>query len=399
MIIGKSLFPESFKDLCKRVLYGLKGFPVKTGQDELHLQKVMEWLEVSCLNRGSRSHYDLIHGKWLHPFPETTGYIIPSFYDYADFSGEKRFAALAVELTDWLGEMQLENGGCMQGSYDPKKGKTAAVVFNTGQNILGFLRAFKETGRQKYLANAIKAGDFLVNSTDENGVWDKNLLRGLKHTINSRVAWALLELHKENPKPEYGRSAVANLDWTVAQQTENGWFRHGTSQPGGLPNTHFLSYTCEGLLQSYCILKNEEYLKAAEKTARRLLKIFISKGMLFAFWDENWHNHGKYLRWTPGRFVCLTGNAQIATVWMWLFEETGDSVWRDAAFKILDHLKALQDISSANEGIRGGIKGSFPVFGSYSAFKYPNWAAKFFADALLLKIKLEKQIKTRTNSQ
>jgi hypothetical protein len=140
-------------------------------------------------------------------------------------------------------------------------------------------------------------------------------------------------------------------------------------------------------------------LKAAEKTARRLLKIFISKGMLFAFWDENWHNHGKYLRWTPGRFVCLTGNAQIATVWMWLFEETGDSVWRDAAFKILDHLKALQDISSANEGIRGGIKGSFPVFGSYSAFKYPNWAAKFFADALLLKIKLEKQIKTRTNSQ
>lgn len=398
MIIGELLFPVSFKDFCSRAWYGLRGFPSKKGQDELHLKKVMEWLEASCEKGrgGSRSHYDLFKGKWLHPFPETTGYIIPTLYDYAAFSGEKRFSELAARLADWLGEVQLENGGCMQGSYDPRKGKTAAVVFNTGQNIFGFLRAFQETGNKKHLGSAVRAGDFLVNSTDKNGIWDKNLLRGLKHTINSRVSWALLDLHRKLKKSDYERVAIANLDWTVAQQTENGWFRHGTSQPGGLPNTHFLSYTCEGLLQSYRILKKEAYLHAAEKTARRLRDIFTERGMLFAFWDENWHNHGKYLRWTPGRFVCLTGCAQIATVWMWLFEETKDPVWLDAAFKMLNHLKALQDIRSANEGIRGGIKGSFPVYGSYSAFKYPNWAAKFFADALLLKIKLQTESKSNT---
>ncbi|MFH2108810.1 MAG: hypothetical protein ABII93_09095 [Chrysiogenia bacterium] len=361
----------------------------------------MEWLEASCAQGkgGSCSHYDLFKGKWLHPFPETTGYIIPTLYDYADFSGEKRFTELATGLADWLGEVQLENGGCMQGSFDPKKGKTEAVVFNTGQNIFGFLRAFKETGKQKYLDNAVRAGAFLLNSADAHGVWDKNLLRGLQHTINSRVSWSLLELDRLAPNPEYVRVAKANLDWTVAQQTENGWFHNGTSQPGGLPNTHFLSYTCEGLLQSYRILKNKDYLQAAEKTARRMLEIFNSRGMLFAFWNENWRNHGKYLRWTPGRFVCLTGCAQIATVWMWLFEETGDSTWRAGAFKMLDHLKALQDISSQNEGIRGGIKGSFPLYGSYSAFKYPNWAAKFFADALLLKIKLKNVVETRSDTK
>lgn len=394
MVYGEQLIPEILKDFARRVWYGFRGFPMKIGEDNKHLQETMAWLEASCNHRhgGSSSHYNLISGKWLWPFPETTGYIVPTMYDYAELSGDGKYSKLGERLADWLGKVQLENGGCMQGSFDPKKGKTAGVIFNTGQNIFGFLRAYNETGRQKYLDNAMKAGEFLVSSTDANGVWDKNLLRGLRHTINSRVSWALLELNTERANPEYLRVARANLDWTVEQQSQNGWFRNGTSQPGGLPNTHFLSYTCEGLLQSYRILKDEKYLRAAEKTALCLLDIFNKKGMLYAFLDENWRNHGKYLRWTPGRFVCLTGCAQIATVWMWLFEETGDHSWLKAAFSMLDKLKALQNIRAKNPGIRGGIKGSFPVWGSYSAFKYPNWAAKFFADALMLKIRLERKV-------
>ena len=273
------------------------------------------------------------------------------------------------------------------------------VIFNTGQNIFGFLRAYKETGKQKYLDNAVRAGDFLVNSTDEKGIWDKNLLRWLRayHQFPGFLGAAGIAPGSAETRIFACSHRQPGLDNCPANRKR--LVPHGTSQPGGLPNTHFLSYTCEGLLQSYRILKNEAYLKAAEKTARRLLEIFKSKGMLFAFWDENWRNHGKYLRWTPGRFVCLTGNAQIATVWMWLFEETGDQVWLDAAFKMLDHLKALQNIRSTNEGIRGGIKGSFPIYGSYSAFKYPNWAAKFFADALLLKIKLTNTAKAESNAK
>jgi hypothetical protein len=34
--------------------------------------------------------------------------------------------------------------------------------------------------------------------------------------------------------------------------------------------------------------------------------------------------------------------------------------------------------------VRGGIAGSLPIWGDYSRFEYPNWAAKFFADALLM---------------
>ncbi|MGF1595582.1 MAG: hypothetical protein ACFCVK_01410 [Acidimicrobiales bacterium] len=34
--------------------------------------------------------------------------------------------------------------------------------------------------------------------------------------------------------------------------------------------------------------------------------------------------------------------------------------------------------------IRGAIKGSHPIWGRYAPLGYPNWATKFFLDALLL---------------
>lgn len=34
--------------------------------------------------------------------------------------------------------------------------------------------------------------------------------------------------------------------------------------------------------------------------------------------------------------------------------------------------------------VRGAIPGSAPMWGAYSRFEFPNWAAKFFADALMM---------------
>jgi uncharacterized protein YyaL (SSP411 family) len=354
------------------------------------LKATMTWLYQSVVHGrgGSSSHYDLLRGRWLDPFPETTGYIIPTLFDYGSFSAEPRYPDAAIRITDWLGTVQLPNGGCIQGSYREGENKQEAIVFNTGQNIFGFLRTWSETGDTKYLDHAKKAGDLLVQSTDEKGTWNRNLHRGLKHTINTRTSWALLELYLQIPDPSYREVAIANLDWTLEQQTETGWFRHGTSRPGGLPNTHFLSYTCEGLIQSWRHMKDKKYLEGARRTADTLLSIYREKGELYCFWDEQWKNHGRYNPFSKGKFSCLTGNAQISVVWMWLFEETGDRTYLDAACRMIDFIRSTQDLTSRNDGIRGGIKGSHPVYGGYSIFKYPNWAAKFFADALMLKIKL-----------
>jgi hypothetical protein len=34
--------------------------------------------------------------------------------------------------------------------------------------------------------------------------------------------------------------------------------------------------------------------------------------------------------------------------------------------------------------VTGAVAGSSPIWGRYSMFEFPNWAAKFFADALIM---------------
>ena len=57
---------------------------------------------------------------------------------------------------------------------------------------------------------------------------------------------------------------------------------------------------------------------------------------------------------------------------------------RAPARSALDYLKATQRLDHADDAVRGGIAGSAPIWGDYSRFEYPNWAAKFFADALMM---------------
>jgi hypothetical protein len=38
--------------------------------------------------------------------------------------------------------------------------------------------------------------------------------------------------------------------------------------------------------------------------------------------------------------------------------------------------------------VRGAIKGALPFNGAYERFSYPNWATKFFADALMMELRL-----------
>ncbi len=388
------IISESLQDAVKNFLFPFLPFPMKIEEDELHLQKTIDWL-VEAVNNGKggvSSHYSLVHGKWLYPFPETTGYIIPTFFDYSKFIKNKNYYNIAIKLADWLCDVQLDNGGCMQGMYNEKKGKTKPIIFNTGQNIFGFLRAYEETNDKKYLDSAVKAGNFLIKSTDDSGLWNQHLHRNLKHTINSRTAWALLLLNSFVSDESYVRVAKANLDWVLKQQIDNGWFRNGASREGSVPNTHFLSYTCEGLIGAYKILNEEKYLQAAVNTGLKMLQIFETRKMLYAFWNENWKNRGKLSAASKGKFVCVTGNIQISSVWMDLYLLIGDIRYVNAAFKMIDYVKTLHKINQSDKNINGAVKGSFPLYGDYSRLMYPNWAAKFFADALMMKIDLKKKI-------
>ena len=64
-------------------------------------------------------------------------------------------------------------------------------------------------------------------------------------------------------------------------------------------------------------------------------------------------------------------------------EIDGDRAFYDAAEKAITFVARTQHLTASHPEIRGAVAGSFPIYGGYERFKYPNWAAKFFVDALL----------------
>jgi hypothetical protein len=83
-------------------------------------------------------------------------------------------------------------------------------------------------------------------------------------------------------------------------------------------------------------------------------------------------------------YACLTGVAQMSLNWTRLAQATGAEDLRANARSALGYLKTLQRLDHVDPAVRGGIAGSAPIWGDYSRFEYPNWAAKFFADALMM---------------
>ena len=120
------------------------------------------------------------------------------------------------------------------------------------------------------------------------------------------------------------------------------------------------------------------------------MRIFELRRFMAGDFDEKWKSSGNY--------SCLTGNAQIARVWLGLFQTNNDVRYLNAALKLNDYTKSTQNLSTLNKGIRGGLKGSHPIRGKYTPFIFPNWAAKFLADSLLLEEKVMQDFEKRVLS-
>jgi hypothetical protein len=74
----------------------------------------------------------------------------------------------------------------------------------------------------------------------------------------------------------------------------------------------------------------------------------------------------------------------MAVQWFRLSAVAGDRDLLEAGRRATTFLKRMQDCATDNLNIRGALKGSHPIWGRYLFGTYPNWAAKFFMDALMM---------------
>lgn len=315
---------------------------------------------------------------WIAPYPETTGYIIPTLFDYARKTGREDVFARAARMADWECEVQLENGAVQGGTIDEPP---TPAIFNTGQVIFGWVRAYEETRKERYIYAAIRAGDFLVAMQSSDGAWRKNLsdyaTKNLSsYTYNTRTAWALQCLAARTGDRRYRDAAVRNVEFALNEQLPNGWFRNNCLFDPERPLVHTIAYAIRGVLEVGIALDNPAYIAAARRAADALLARQHQDGRLADRYDSNWGPASNY--------SCLTGNAQMGIIWGRLHQLTGEAQYHRALARANDFLRSVQWLGTGNPGLDGGISGSYPLHGVYGRFEVLNWATKFFADSLLI---------------
>ncbi|HTB05532.1 MAG TPA: hypothetical protein VK806_01180 [Bacteroidia bacterium] len=341
------------------------------------LTKAVNWLlhsQNSMSDDGFGSYH--IINKWTTSYVETSGYIIPTLLKYAKKEQKNDIIKKLIASGDWLVSIQKPSGGWQGECIADNRPE---VVFNTGQVIRGLLDIYLYTNDKKYLESATRSCDWLCSIQENEGYWKKFAFRGVPRVYDSYVDAPLLQTYKITKNELYKEKARKNLHWIIDnKQLENGWFEDcdNTIKRNDRPILHTISYTIDGLLDCGLLLNDKRIIDAATKSADKLFELFSKNKYLNGRYDRNWEG---------SESIICTGSAQIAIIWIKLFKLTKNIQYLNAAMKMNDILILIQD-RSVKESLNtlGAMPGSYPIWGRYEPFSFPNWATKYFADSLLL---------------
>lgn len=301
--------------------------------------KAIKWLKRNIVeNEG------IINNSGVKkPYPEVTGYFIPSLLRWG-------YRDIAISFAKWLCEIQKPDGSW----YDTEDKEP--YIFDSAQILKGLLSVRHlcpdidiniRRGCEWILSNMSEGGR--LPSPRENDFGDGKTYSEIIHVY---CLSPLVEAGKKLNMPEYIEKAHCILAYY--KEHEYNQIMHFSLL------SHFYAYVMEGLLD----MGEEKLVREAMEEISHLQK---ESGAVPAYNDVNW--------------VCSTGMFQLALVWFRLGElERGNKAFAYAC--------KLQNAS-------GGW------FGSYLSDEKPNevntyfpnseisWAVKYFLDALYCKNKAE----------
>ncbi len=311
---------------------------------------------------------------WQPPVPGGAGEIIPVLYSASRHLRRSALADRAEYAALWELDLQLPSGA-MRASWTERP---APSVANTGQALLDWLAAFRETGAGIFAGAARRAAWFLLATLGEDGVWRQGRIQDAnRHAalFDARAAWALAEAGRRLRAPECRAAAARALRAVARQQHENGWLPEcsGSGRQGALAGT--VADTIRGLLEGGRVLEDEDLIARAARAAERAALAMDPAGRFPGSLASDWR--------PAASWGCLSGTAQMATIWLRLFETTREIRWLEPVDTALRFLKSTQNRVSTDPGVHGGIKAAYPLGAEHGAYQLLVSGTAGFADALL----------------
>jgi malonyl-CoA O-methyltransferase len=291
-------------------------------------ERAMDWFKQHMVpDQGI-----IVHTKTPVPYPEVTGYFIPTLYNWDE-------TELARTCTRWLLSIQLPDGAFPAPDGVP-------YTFDTGQIMRGLCAALNDMNDIE--APLRSACNWVVAQIDAEGrlttpsteMWT-GIANDLIHTY---VLPPLAQAGKLLGVKEYEDAANFVLSYYKKQDELVPFNRL----------SHFHAYAMEAL----CELGELEMASRGMADVERCQR---HDGSIPAYPDVEW--------------VCSTGMAQYAIVWYTL----GKKQQADLAMR---YLEKIQNKS-------GGFYGSYGKGAKYIAGAEISWAVKYFLDAHLLKMQGE----------
>jgi hypothetical protein len=348
------------------------GVAIIRHDEQQHLKATMLWLSRAQLRDGGFSAAYSWWSGWASPYPETTGYIIDTLLRYAPVDASQNWYEMAREAGEWLLSIQLADGSYPGGDQT----LNTPIIFNSGMILFGLSALYKIFADDRYKLSGIRTLQWLTDNQNDDGSWTRFSLDNIPHAYHSSVAWGILEMAKTiGHLKEYLPVIERANNWVLLQQDTSGWYHSNDLIMGLPPLTHNIAYVVLGLLECGAQLNQHYWLDSAEKAAQAVYEDWIEFGRLPAGYGSGWQR--------GPAFRCVTGDAQFGIIWYRLWRLTGKNYWLMAAKGIADQVAQTQSLNHILLGVRGGIPGAWPIWGRYLSFRYPNWAAKFFADLLI----------------
>lgn len=321
---------------------------------------------------GIPAGYNARTRRYDGPYPETTGYSIPTLLAL----GQDRRASRAAE---WLVSRQLGNGAIRCNIEPP--GTTAPapeeiVIFDCGAILQGLTAMARR--KVPYEAPARRLAEFLVATQAASGTWDRHLAFPAFGSHNALVGYALLEAGVTLDAPAIRDAGHRCLAALRPRLRPDGYIE-GCEFPGVRPGVAFLHpfvYTIEGFLKAEEIAPGHGYLDAVRPALDAL------------------HDEIRRTDRVPGAFVnadlttstgftALTAIAQLADVGFKADRMDDAGRYSGISRRLMHLLRACCASSLDDAEWVGGLPSAYPIDGGYLPFCVNNWGLKYLLDASL----------------